>query len=72
MKIYDYRKRAGMTQAELAQRVDVDHTAISIWERGVNPPLPKHRKRIAAAFGVRVEDIDWGEKNGNHRSTCKG
>lgn len=37
-RIKEYRKKAGYTQAELGDRLFVNQTAISQWERGVTSP----------------------------------
>ncbi|HEY0281544.1 MAG TPA: helix-turn-helix transcriptional regulator [Rhizomicrobium sp.] len=40
------RNREGLTQAQLAQRLDVNQTAISRWERSVDQPGMALRRRI--------------------------
>lgn len=52
-----FRKKAGLTQAELAQRLNVDASAVSNWERGINPPLRKYRKLMADALDCTVKDL---------------
>lgn len=51
-----------MSQAQLAARVLVDQSAVSNWERGINPPLKKYRKTIARVLGVKEDDIEWEVK----------
>lgn len=66
MKIRELRKAAGLTQAELAKKVNVDQSAISHWERGVYPPLKKYRKAISKALHCKESDLmeisESGEK----------
>lgn len=57
MQIREYRKRAGMTQAELAARMDVDQSAVSLWEAGKTRPLRKMRERLAKVLGCTVEEL---------------
>lgn len=52
-----YRLKACMTQAELAQELDVDQTTVSNWEHGKCMPVRKHRKRLCSLFGVAEEDL---------------
>lgn len=40
------RNREGLTQAQLAQRLNVDQTAVSRWERAVDQPRMELRRRI--------------------------
>jgi DNA-binding XRE family transcriptional regulator len=56
MALKDLRIKEGMTQAELAKKLEVDQTAVSNWEKGKNPPLPKYRKKLCRIF--RCEEAD--------------
>lgn len=47
----------GWTILELARRVDAQPGHLSRIERGINAPSDDLRIRIAAALGVRVEQI---------------
>ena len=55
-KIKNLRKRAGMTQSQLAEIMGVNTDAVSKWETGrvVNIPAKKIRK-IATQFGVPLD-----------------
>lgn len=57
MDIAHRRKVAGLTQAELAQKLNVDQSAVSNWERGVNRPLKKYWPQLARAFDCSVEAL---------------
>ncbi|WP_322176714.1 helix-turn-helix domain-containing protein [Acutalibacter caecimuris] len=52
--IKEARKKAGMTQSELAQKLNVPFQSISQWERGLRNPKNDTLKRVATALGV-----DW-------------
>ena len=57
MLIREYRKRAGLTQAELAKRMNVDQSAVSLWESGKTKPLRKTHRKLAKILGCTVEDL---------------
>ena len=46
------RKKAGMTQAELASKLGVPYQSVSQWERDTRNPKYGTIKRIAAALGI--------------------
>lgn len=48
------RKQAGMTQSELAQKLNVTPQVISQYERGVKVPKFETRKKIADALNINV------------------
>lgn len=48
MRIKDYRERTGMTQEALADKLNVDRSVISYWERGKATPCKKHRAMLCA------------------------
>ena len=56
-KIKSARLARGMTQKELADKLLVDQTAVSNWEKGKNPPLPKYRKQLCKIFDCTEEEI---------------
>lgn len=55
--IADRRKRAGLTQAGLAERLNYSDKAISKWERGESIPDVLTMMQLAQLFGVRVDDL---------------
>lgn len=46
------RKKAGLTQEELADRLDITRSLIGQYERGVRNPKPSTIQRIADALGI--------------------
>lgn len=56
-RIKDMRKRAGMTQAELAEKLGVPYQSVSQWERDTRKPKPDTLQRIAEALRMPVEQI---------------
>lgn len=61
-KLCMYRKHAGMTQLELAEKLNYSDKSVSKWERSEGIPDLYVIMRIADLFGVTVNDlIDEGE-----------
>ncbi len=59
--IIDLRKRDGMTQAELAERLNYSDKAVSKWERGESVPDITVLKTIADMFSVKVDYLITSE-----------
>lgn len=51
------RKAAGLTQAELANKLDIPYQSIGQWERDLRNPKRETLRRIAAALGVSEFDL---------------
>lgn len=51
--------REGMTQRELAQRVDADQASVNRWVHRRNIPHRFYRVAIAEVFGLKEEQIAW-------------
>lgn len=49
------RWKLGLTQAEVAQRMNVDQAAVSNWENGITVPQRKYRKPLEDLFGEPFE-----------------
>ena len=56
-RIKELRLEKGITQSELAEALMISFQAVSNWERGVTPPDIENLVRIAAYFGVLVDDL---------------
>lgn len=52
-----YRKRAGLTQAELAEKINYSDKAVSKWERGDGMPDVAVLCEMAEIFGVTLNDM---------------
>ena len=55
--IVSYRKRNGMTQAQLAEKLNYSDKAVSKWERGESMPDVPTLVLLAEQFDVTVNDI---------------
>ena len=57
MNIKKLRLAAGLTQADLAKKMRVDQSTVSLWESGKTSPLQKCHKRLAKVLGVTVDQL---------------
>jgi transcriptional regulator with XRE-family HTH domain len=57
MKLSKLRKAKDITQVELAQKLGVTQSTVSMWERGVSIPQTKDLGNIAQTLGVTVEEL---------------
>ncbi len=55
--IMNYRKAAGMTQAELAEKINYSDKSVSKWESGNGVPDVYTLMQMAKLFGVTVNDL---------------
>lgn len=61
--IRELRRREGLSQAELASRMDVSKETVSRWESGRTFIRKSHLERLIATFNVSADDImseEWG------------
>jgi len=64
--ILECRKAIGMTQKELADRLNITDGAVSKWERGVNFPDIALLEPLAATLGTTVIELLSLENASNH------
>lgn len=62
-----YRKRAGLTQAGLAEKLNYSDKAVSKWERGESVPDVLTLAMLSEQFGITVNDLllDFNALPGN-------
>ena len=63
-RLREYRKLLGMSQQELAEKINTPQTTISAWERGVSMPDANQLPEIAYALEVSFSDL-CGVPDGN-------
>ena len=56
-KLVHYRKSAGLTQTELAEKLNYSDKSVSKWERGEGLPDVLVLASIAEIFGIKVDDL---------------
>ncbi len=61
-QIMFYRKRRGMTQAELAASLGVSSQAVSKWETGRSCPDIQLLPQLAAIFGISADELLGGDR----------
>ena len=66
-RLRSLRAKANMTQAELAQKLDVSRPAVGSWESGKIRPRLDKLSQIAELFGITVSEL-MGEPAGPERS----
>ena len=60
-KITGYRKKVGLLQAELAEKLGVTRQAVSRWEHDVTEPDLESVKRMCRIFGITTDEFLFGE-----------
>ena len=55
--LYQLRKKAGLSQSQLGEKVGVSNKAVSKWENGRNMPGLDIVRRVADILGVSVDDL---------------
>ena len=56
-KILEYRKKSGLSQEGLAEKIDVTRQTISNWELGETSPNPEQLKLLSKEFGVSIDEL---------------
>lgn len=57
MTLKERRLQAGLRQDDIAKALEVDQAAVSRWESGETRPVRKYRAKLAAFYGVTVDDL---------------
>lgn len=70
-KLHMLRKEKGITQAELAEIMDVSRQAVSRWESGVVTPSIENLKRLSSLYGVPLDYL-LNEREGDSSQTKNG
>ncbi len=56
-KILQLRKKNGLSQEQLGEKVNVTRQTISNWELGETTPNPEQLKKMSKAFNVSIDEI---------------
>lgn len=57
MSMKEMRERLGLTQAQIADRLEVDKSTVSKWESGDSTPLRKYRRKLCELLGCTEEEL---------------
>lgn len=55
--ICNHRRKIGMTQEELAQKLGITNKAVSKWETGSAKPSTNTLRKLSVLFGISVEEL---------------
>lgn len=59
--IYTLRRKAGLSQEQLAERLEVTRQTVSKWEGGHSVPDLEKLRAMAAVFGVTLDELTGAE-----------
>ena len=73
LQIKEKRIEAGMSQCELADKINVNQTAVSQWERGASLPGCEKLPEIAKALQCSINDLFNGgmQERGSACKSCE-
>ena len=61
--VFKLRKSLGMTQDELAKKLNISDKAVSKWENGIGYPDITQLPSLAKIFGVSIDYLILGDNN---------
>lgn len=61
--IAELRKQKGLTQKELAQRLNITQAAVSKWEKGISFPDLFLVEDLSKILDINISELLNGEKN---------
>ncbi len=62
-RIFEYRKKAGFTQEEIAERLGVSRQAVSKWEQDAAFPETDKVLELCKLFSVSADELLFGREN---------
>lgn len=57
MSMKELRERRGLTQAQIADQLNVDKSSVSKWESGDSTPLRKYRRKLCELLGCTEAEL---------------
>lgn len=61
-----YRKKTGLTQSQLAEKLNVKTTSVSSWERGANSPDIETLYSVCQLFNITLDEMYGVEEINPH------
>ena len=71
-KIYALRRRNGLSQEQLAEKIGVSRQAISKWEGGLSTPELDKLKALSECFQVTIDELTEKQAAPGHTAEEKG
>jgi transcriptional regulator with XRE-family HTH domain len=68
--IQQARRRAGLTQAELAGKVGTTQSAVARWERGASRPTVERLQSLVEACGLELQ-LGLAQRNGDELAALR-
>lgn len=62
-RIKYFREKAGLLQEELAKKMNVDQSAVSLWETGITFPSTKNLIKLSIIFNCTIDELLHPMKN---------
>lgn len=60
-RLCEYRRKSGLSQDELAEKVGVSRQAVSNWERGEKSPDTDNLIKLASVYNVTIDEMLLGD-----------
>ncbi len=71
-KIYALRRKNGLSQEQLAEKIGVSRQAISKWEGGLSTPELDKLKALSECFQVTIDELTENQAAPGHTAEKKG
>lgn len=68
-KIYELRRQSGLTQEQLAEKLNVSRQSVSKWETGVSVPDLERLIALSELFGVSLNELTGKEEPAHFRQS---
>lgn len=63
IKLKILREQAGLSQMELAEKLNVGQSTIAMWENGTNAPRADKLPLLAKIFDCKIDDLFVSDKS---------
>ena len=64
-KIYTLRRKSGLSQEQLAEKIGVSRQAISKWEGGLSTPELDKLKALSECFQISIDELTGNQTAGD-------
>lgn len=56
-RLYNLRRDAGLSQADVAKKVGVTNKSVSKWETGASKPSTNVLRKLSSLFNISIEEL---------------